>query len=232
MATPTGSDRASQAYRRLRELIVHGRLAPGARIIETEVAGKLGISRTPVRAALQRLQQEGYILADDTASRARPIVAPLTREDADDLFEIVGGIESLGARRSAELDAERRERLVQVLQEYNDGMARLGQSDRPDRNRVFELDTDFHHEYVHAASGPRLKVLHDAVKPQAERYIRLHIHVLADQIRTSVAEHQEIVDAIREGSASRAARAVWTNWKNAAARLGEVLQEVGERGSW
>ncbi|MEQ9400146.1 MAG: GntR family transcriptional regulator [Longimicrobiales bacterium] len=232
MATPTGSDRASQAYRRLRELIVHGRLAPGARIIETEVAGKLGISRTPVRAALQRLQQEGYILADDSASRARPIVAPLTREDADDLFEIVGGIESLGARRSAELDAERREGLVELLQEFNDGMARLAQSDRPDRNRVFELDTDFHHEYMHAAAGPRLKALHDAIKPQAERYIRLHIHVLADQIRTSVSEHQEIVDAIREGSSGRAARAVWVNWKNAAARLGEVLEEVGERGSW
>ena len=68
MATPTGSDRASQAYRRLRELIVHGRLAPGARIIETEVAGKLGISRTPVRAALQRLQQEGYISARESST--------------------------------------------------------------------------------------------------------------------------------------------------------------------
>ena len=232
MATPTGSDRASQAYRRLRELIVHGRLAPGARIIETEIAGKLGISRTPVRAALQRLQQEGYILADDSASRARPIVAPLTREDADDLFEIVGGIESLGARRSAEMDAPDRERLVTLLQELNDGMLRLGQSDRPDRNRVFELDTDFHHEYMHANAGPRLRALHDAVKPQAERYIRLHIHVLVNEIRTSVSEHQEIVDAIREGTPGRAARAVWVNWKNAALRLGEVIEEVGERGSW
>ena len=50
-------DRATQVYRQLRELIVHGRLAPGARIIETEVASRLGVSRTPVRAALQRTRR-------------------------------------------------------------------------------------------------------------------------------------------------------------------------------
>ena len=48
--------RPQQVYERLRELIIDGRLAPGARIVETDVAARLGVSRTPVRGALQRLQ--------------------------------------------------------------------------------------------------------------------------------------------------------------------------------
>ncbi|NNM33689.1 MAG: GntR family transcriptional regulator, partial [Gemmatimonadetes bacterium] len=55
------ADRTTLAYERLRELIVRGRLAPGSRLIETEVAERLGLSRTPVRGAFQRLTQEGYV---------------------------------------------------------------------------------------------------------------------------------------------------------------------------
>ena len=53
--------RPAVVYAALRELIVRGQLAPGSRIVETDVASKLRVSRTPVRGALQRLQQEGYI---------------------------------------------------------------------------------------------------------------------------------------------------------------------------
>ena len=60
-AKTPGIDRGTQAYEHLRELIVLGRLAPGSRLIETEIADRLGLSRTPIRSALQRLMQEGYI---------------------------------------------------------------------------------------------------------------------------------------------------------------------------
>src|SRR5574341_2287464 len=86
-------DRVAQAYGRRHELIVRGRLAPGARITESDAAGRLGVSRTPIRAALQRLQQEGYVVVSNAGRRARPVVAPLTREDATELFHIVGEIE-------------------------------------------------------------------------------------------------------------------------------------------
>src|SRR5690606_3496565 len=92
------NDRVSQAYRQLRELIIWGRLAPGTRIIETDVAARLGVSRTPVRSALQRLQQEGYIVASGTGQQSRLAVAPLTREDARELFAIVAEVEALGAQ--------------------------------------------------------------------------------------------------------------------------------------
>ncbi len=63
-------ERPLVVYEQLRHLIVHGHLAPGSRIVESDVAGRLGVSRTPVRGALQRLQQEGYIV-DPSSPRSK-----------------------------------------------------------------------------------------------------------------------------------------------------------------
>src|SRR6478672_9936126 len=98
---PRKRARPQQVYERLRELIVDGRLAPGTRIVETEVAERLGVSRTPVRGALQRLQQEGYVVDSPTLQQTRPTVAPLTSEDAHELFLLVGALEGLAASRAA-----------------------------------------------------------------------------------------------------------------------------------
>ena len=98
---PHRGDRVTLAYRRLRELIVTGKLAPGSRIIETSVVGRLGVSRTPVRAALQRLQQEGYVVVTSPGQQSRMAVAPLTQEDAIELFGMVSAVEGLAANGAA-----------------------------------------------------------------------------------------------------------------------------------
>src|SRR5919197_1241116 len=99
---PHGS-RPDQVYARLRELIVQGMLAPGSRIVETEIATRLGVSRTPVREALQRLLQEGYVIDTLGTQQSRLTVAPLTREDVHELLNVVGALEGIAARPAAEL---------------------------------------------------------------------------------------------------------------------------------
>src|SRR5437667_12189347 len=74
---PHGS-RPDQVYARLRDLIVQGLLAPGSRLVETEIASRLGVSRTPVREALQRLRQEGYVMGSPGAQQSWLTVAPIT----------------------------------------------------------------------------------------------------------------------------------------------------------
>jgi DNA-binding GntR family transcriptional regulator len=226
------SDRVTRAYHLLRELIVRGRLAPGTRIIETDVASRLGISRTPVRGALQRLQQEGYIVSSGAAHQSRLSVAPLTKEDARELFAIVGEIEGLGARWSAELADPERDVVTADLRELNDKLAQVAAERRPDHQKVFDYDQGFHRRYVEGAAGPRLLALHDAIKPQSERYVRLYISALVDEIGTSVREHIVIVDAIAAGEGESAQSAVRSNWRNAAARLARVIDSLGERGTW
>lgn len=231
--SPSGRpDRTADAYEQLRELIVRGRLAPGTRVIESEVAEHMGVSRTPARGALQRLQLEGYVLAAEGARQARLLVAPLSEADAGELFEIVGGIEGLAAKHSADLPAGERAALVRELNDLNGQLEAAAQEEVPSKNEIFRLDAAFHRHYVDAGAGPRLIALHDAIKPQAERYIRLYVSVLLNEIGSSVVEHAATIHCIARGDAEGARAAVENNWRNAAERLSPVIAEVGDREDW
>ena len=229
--TPRKRARPQQVYERLRALIIDGRLAPGARIVETEVASRLGVSRTPVRGALQRLQQEGYVVDSPTLQQTRPTVAPLTADDARELFLLVGALEGLAAFRAALGSPTERSGLVASLARINDAFAAAASAARPDHARIFDLDARFHRGYMTAA-GPRIRALHEIVKPQAERYERLYVSMLTPELHRSVTEHRAIVRALRSGNAPNAQSAVETNWRNAAERLAAVVTAAGERGSW
>lgn len=229
---PRRSARPEFVYRKLRELIVRGQLAPGTRIVETDVASRLSVSRTPVRGALQRLQQEGYIMDTPLLQQSRPMVAPLTREDANELFSIVAELEGLAARFAAALPHARRDTLVAELTSINEQFKRAADAKQQNHNRLWELDERFHRCYVEAGAGPRLIALHNAVKPQAERYERLYVSLLSRDLTPSVMEHSAIIRAIKSGKPDTAQAAVQTNWRNAARRLGAVIENVGERGRW
>ncbi|HEY6089782.1 MAG TPA: GntR family transcriptional regulator [Gemmatimonadaceae bacterium] len=225
------SERANRLYDSLRNMIVRGQLAPGARIVETEVAERFGVSRTPVRAAFQRLEREGYVIASPT-HQARMTVAPLTREDVAELLEIVGELEGLAARSAARLDDIKREKLAKELAALNAEFRRAASARGAQPGRLYELDEKFHRRYVEAGAGSRLQSLHDAVKPQAERYIRMYIALLLDTVATAGTEHDVIVEAIRTGNSGAAQRAVQTNWRHAADRLVRAIDVMGEQGNW
>src|SRR5688500_16739930 len=192
---PHGS-RPEQVYGRLRDLIVQGSLAPGSRIVETEIATRLGVSRTPVREALQRLQQEGFVMGAPGAQQSRLTVSPLTRDDVQELLDVVGALEGLGARHAAALQVADRRLLVKELRGLNQEFVRAARTVPVDHGRLFEADDRLHRRIVQAGVGPRLIALHDAVKPQAERYIRMYISMLTGDIKSSVDEHEAMIDAI------------------------------------
>ena len=224
-------ERANRLYESLRNLIVRGQLAPGARVVETEVAERFGVSRTPIRAAFQRLEQEGYVIASPT-HQARMTVAPLTREDVGELLEIVGELEGLAARSAAGLPDSERERLAKDLTTLNADFRRAASARGAQPGKLYELDEKFHRRYVEAGAGPRLRSLHDAVIPQAERFIRMYIALLLDTVATAGTEHDAIVEAIRTGNSGTAQRAVQTNWRHAADRLVRAIEVMGEQGNW
>jgi DNA-binding GntR family transcriptional regulator len=226
-------DQPERVYQELRELIVSGRLAPGTRLVETIAARRLGVSRTPVRAALQRLQQEGYAVSlSEDNERTRLVVAPITTDDVADLFYIVGELEGLAGYYAANMEPDHRGHLADELEELNGSLLAESHARPPDAYRVFQLDASFHRRYVAEAAPPRLLALHDAIKPQAERYARLYVTALTNELDVSVAEHGVIVRAIRDGDAAAAQRAIQTNWRNAARRIGTVITEWGGSGGW
>jgi DNA-binding GntR family transcriptional regulator len=226
-------DRPDRIYNELRELIVSGRLGPGTRLVETTVAGRLGVSRTPVRSALHRLLREGYAVSvNEDDERQRLAVAPMTAADAADLFYIVGELEGLAGLYAAGRERGSRKEMVEEMDRLNGELQAESQAGSPDAFRAFRLDNLFHRQYVVDAAPPRLRALHDAIKPQAERYARLYATALTRELGVSAAEHEEIVRAIAAGDAETAQRAIQTNWRNAARRIESVINLWGESGGW
>jgi DNA-binding GntR family transcriptional regulator len=224
-------DNVSRAYHDLRSVIVWGQLPPGTRISERVIGERLGLSRTPVRSALHRLEQEGFVASAGKGRERRLIVAPLTRDDGEEVYYIVGHLEGLAARMAATLPAARRKALVTRLRALNRELS-LESRKREDAARVFDLDLEFHNTYVEGIVGPRLLTLHRAIKPQSERYSRLYVTVLLDELSASVKEHETIAAAIAKGDPDAAQRAAEMNWHNAARRLARIIAQHGERGSW
>ena len=165
-----------------------------------------------MRGALHWLQREGYVTGSGNGAKSRLIVAPLTKEDARELYSIIGHIEGLGARLTAQLPVARRTRLVRNLKEINEGLAELATARRMDPNRIFDLDLSFHSQIVETSAGPRLLELHKSTQPQAERYWRLYASAILDELNTSVKEHNEIIRAISEGEPDAAERGIQLNW--------------------
>lgn len=224
---------SESTFQRVRDLIVHGRLAPGSRLIEADLADRLRVSRTPIRAALHRLRQEGYIIViSDSGNKARLAVAPLTQDDARELYRVVGCLEGLAARSTAQLESPARVALVEKLREYNKGLQELAERHRADPNLTFDLDMNFHEAIIEAGAGPRLRAIHAAIKPQTERYWRLYASAIIDQLGISVNEHLAIMSNIEAGDLEGSERAMQLNWQKGSERLSQVIETLGERGSW
>ncbi len=213
-------------------MIVHGRLAPGMRVIENNVAALLDVSRTPVRSALHRLEQEGYIVSAGWDNERRLMVAPMTEANVRELFQIIGEVEGLAARLAAKRPPKQRAALSARLRKINEELAVIERAARLDPVRYFQLDLTFHRTYVEAGAGPRLLALHDAIKPQSERYNHLYTTALTAAAKMSVVEHEAIIKAIEAGKAPAAHVAVQRNWWHAAARLGSVIASLNEQGPW
>lgn len=222
----------AEAYDRLRELIVRGQLGPGVRLIETELSERLKMSRTPLRTALYLLHQEGYVEAVGEGRQSRLSVAPLTQDDATEIFGMVGEIEGLAARRAASLPPPARGALVVELRSLNALTRTAAKRTPPSPSETIRLDGDFHRAYVEAGAGRRLLSFFRSVKPHADRFIYLYYTTLTTEIMVSTQEHEIIIAAIAAGNPAAALAAVRNNWLNSVDRLAKSITAVGERGVW
>jgi DNA-binding GntR family transcriptional regulator len=213
--------RVALAYNRLREMIVWGTLAPGMRLVESELMTQLDLGRTPIRTALHRLQSEGFVVGTGKGKESLR-VSPLTRTDATDVFEIVGALESIAIRHAAALDRPRRVALAARIRERNVALTRAARADRPDQHRIYDLDAEIHRAFIEPGAGPRVARELGTMKLQAERYMRLYIRAFGD-MRPSIAQHDRMARAIRAGDPDAAAAVVREQWEGAAARLGDEI---------
>ena len=190
------SPRSETAYRRLLQAIQRGTLKPGTRVREAEIAQGLGISRTPVRDAIRRLEGEGLIVH---VPRDGAVVKRLDAREIIELYEIREVLEGAAARMAA-LRASDVE--VSELEDLNALMRECGR----DPIRAADANRQFHGCLYEAAKN---RYLIDAVTALANAMTLLRGTTLTvgDRCETAYTEHEEIVDGIRNRDPDRAGQA-------------------------
>ena len=190
----------------LREAILTGEFASGARLRQVQLAAQLGISRTPLREALMKLEQEGLIeLLPGGGLRVRL----LNLDEAVELYDIREVLDGLAARLAAERIAER------GLRDLERHLARMKDClIRQDAHAWFVAHVAFHDGIFRASGNGRLQALSSVVRLSIQRF---HPVLLTTPNRLSDAyrEHSEIFEAIRVHDAEAAERLARAHIANA-----------------
>jgi DNA-binding GntR family transcriptional regulator len=179
----------------LRERIVAGVYPQGSRLLEEEIAVELGVSRNPVREALQALASDGFV---DIEPRRGARVAVLTTQRTDDLFEVRQALEGLVASLAARKRTEAQ--LSELTAVVQDGLAA---SEAGDLDPLPALNTRFHQLLADAADNA---LLTDTLARLAHVIQWVYTSRIALRSHRSWAEHAAILDAIAAGDADRAER--------------------------
>jgi DNA-binding GntR family transcriptional regulator len=206
------------AYNALRDAIVDGTLTPGEVLHDDELCSWLALSRTPVRAALARLCDDGLV---EMAPQRYTRVAPLTRRDVHDTFPVLAVIHGLATelavRRLAATDVAALER------ENNAYVVALRERDA---ETAHAADERFHAIFLRSADNHEIARVLDRLTPRLRRLERQLPNALPG--RRSVAQHQAIIARTRAREAAAAGSAVRENWMTLGALFDRALD--GERG--
>jgi len=187
-----------RAYDDIREAILSGGLRPGQRIKERDVAAQMGISTTPVKEALRRLEQEGLIVSQP---RRGAVVGPLVLTPEEEILRIRADLEGLAARLAAEKMApEEKTRLARRLDELE-----LIAASAEDREAVIDGTTDYHRAIRDGARNEFLSRFLDTLAP-FDRTIRRRWTLAATEAARDAAEHRWMLEAILDGDGDRAER--------------------------
>jgi DNA-binding GntR family transcriptional regulator len=186
---------SDRAYYAIRELIVTLDLAPGSIVSERELQDRLGVGRTPVREALQRLERERLV---EVYPRRGIFVSNVNVLDLAVLSEVRGTLESFASRLAAERStAADREVTVELLAE----LETLTSS--ADARRLIDLDQRIHRHVYRCAHNPFLEATLDGYYVLTLRIWFLALERVS-RLGDAVGEHRELLEAIRDGDPDRA----------------------------
>ena len=184
-------------YLALEEEILSGKLKKGDSLTETSLSARLGVSRTPLRAALHRLAEEGLI---EIAPNRGAVVVGIGDEELVDIYKIRIRLEGLAsseaAKRISPDDLKRLRDSVELSEFY---------IAKQDAEHLKELDSEFHN-IIYKASGNRLLCKTLTELHRNIQFYRKRSLGVAKRLEKSIAEHREILTAIERGDAEAADR--------------------------
>ncbi len=204
----------------LREAIRKGILRPGERLMELQLAEELGVSRTPVREAIRKLEQEGYVVM---MPRRGTYVASMSIRDINEIFEIRTALESLSnglaAKRIMDEELEQLQRQLVKIKGYIDAN---------DMDRIVETDIQFHDLLYQASRNTRLVGIISNLREQLTRFRTLSMSY-PGRLEATLEEHRNIVESIAQGDVKAARKAAECHMEHSEQTLMKAMEAKKKR---
>ena len=201
-------------FLKLEEEILNGELKKGESLTENALSSRLGVSRTPIRAALHHLAEEGLVKIE--ANRGVTVVG-VSETDLVDIYTIRMRLEGLASREAASKISQEDLSDLRDSVELSEFYIR-----KKDAEHLKELDTKFHEIIYRASANPRLNKILSELHRNIRVYRKLSLSV-SERLEKSVEEHREILSAIESGNAEEADRLMTSHISSA---LDSVLSAV------
>lgn len=189
-----------RAYDRIKAKLLNDDYPPGTFLSERQLAGVLGMSKTPVKAALERLEAEGFI---SVSPQQGIVVRQLSVHEIADQYEIRAALESFAVRSLAgKLTAD------QVAQVKANLLAHSKLTDTSEVSQGVELDAAFHAQFVEFLGNREIIRVMDQLRERMQRIITQVFRLSPVRIRTSYDEHTAIATAVINGHGDKAAQLI------------------------
>jgi DNA-binding GntR family transcriptional regulator len=185
----------------IRGLIMESRIKPGERLVEPDLARRLGVSRTPLREALLQLESEGFVVVNP---RRGAVVSDLSSTDAVETYQVKGVLEALAARLACNRLSDE---ALQSLRQIHERMVRLAGARSPDSRVILQLNTEFHQALSDGSGNAKLANAIRVLRSQALRYNFIYLSVLS-HLAASLKEHDAILKALQKRDPDTVARLV------------------------
>ena len=203
-------------FNTLREAILKGDLKPGERLMELQLASKLGVSRTPIREAIRMLEQEGLAV---TTPRKGAEVAKMTLKDMEDVLEIRDALDELAVRIACQKISDEQLKQLEDMKELFEKSTQTGNV-----KKIAEADVTFHDVIYEATGNPKLVTLLNNLREQVYRY---RVEYIKDpkNYPTLIAEHEAILESLKNRDVKNAVEAMHVHVANQAEAVKTVIQE-------
>jgi len=203
-----------QVAHRLRQMLVEGHIAPGAKLNERELCEVLDVSRTPLREAIKMLAAEGLV---ELLPNRGAIAVQLTEEDVRNTFEVMAGLEAQSGELAAQriTDAE----LAEIRAMHFEMMAAYT---RRDLSNYYRLNADIHRAINKAARNPVLSATYDRVNARLQA-LRFRSNQDEEKWKSAVREHEQMVEALANRDAAAMRKVLAAHLRN---KLDVVLEQL------
>lgn len=203
-------------FHTLREAILKGELKPGERLMELQLASKLGVSRTPIREAIRMLELEGLAV---TKPRKGAEVARMTEKDMEDVLKIRKALDELAVGLACDNITEEELKQMYVALKNFEESARSG-----DVKQIAQADVEFHDSIYQSADNPKLVTMLNNLREQMYRY---RVEYLKNEsiYPRLIEEHQGIYDGLKRKDKEAVVEIVSHHVENQEIVVKNIIQE-------